>query len=250
MMVIINKILAIGILIQLVVLIAPNVYARNLSDSQRYNDGYSNGAQAAATDSTYNPTCDPTGAYTSGGGHSQFYCNGWANGYAATWNTKHVAQGGGNATIVQGGGGNATSVGAATANWKDFGDFSDLSNIPLVGGMIASHSITTGVLHNEQGVFIPWNVICQKGSQYLLESCATLVNPDGSLTAKGDTAVGCVRNGFAAAILATKLGMTFDQINSGLGFAAGATGCGGIVDLNQIQNSPDFQSLLAAVPGQ
>jgi hypothetical protein len=133
---------------------------------------------------------------------------------------------------------------------KDFGDFSDLSNIPLVGGMIASHSIATGVLHNEQGVFIPWNLICQKGSQYLLESCATLVNPDGSLTAHGDTAVGCIRNGFAAAILGTKLGLSFDQIKSALNFAAGATGCGGIVDLNQIQNSPDFQSLLAAVPGQ
>jgi hypothetical protein len=119
---------------------------------------------------------------------------------------------------------------------KDFGDFSDLSNIPLVGGMIASHSIATGVLHNEQGVFIPWNLICQKGSQYLLESCATLVNPDGSLTAHGDTAVGCIRNGFAAAILGTKLGLSFDQIKSALNFAAGATGCGGIVDLNQIQN--------------
>ncbi len=132
---------------------------------------------------------------------------------------------------------------------RDFGDFSNLSNIPLIGGLIASHSIATGVLHNEQGVFIPWNLICQKGSQYLLESCANLLNPDGSLTAKGDTAVGCIRNGFAAAILGTKLGLSFDAIKSALGFAAGATGCGGIVDLNQIQNSPDFQSLLGAVPG-
>lgn len=133
---------------------------------------------------------------------------------------------------------------------ETFGDFSDLRNIPIVGGLIASHSIATGVLHNEQGVFIPWNVICQKGSQYLLESCATLLNPDGSLTAQGDTAVGCIRNGFAAAILGTKLGLSFDQIKSALGFAAGASGCGGIVDLNQIQNSPDFQSLIAAVPVQ
>jgi hypothetical protein len=106
----------------------------------------------------------------------------------------------------------------------------------------------SGILHNEQGVLIPWNVICQKGSQYLLESCVTLLNPDGSLTAQGDTAVGCIRNGFVAAKLASQF-LSFDQIKSALEFAAGATGCGGIVDLNQIQNSPDFQSLLAAVPG-
>src|SRR6266516_8084137 len=72
-----------------------NVYAKHLSDTQRYNDGYSNGGQAAATDSTYNPTCDPTGAYTSGGGHTPTYCSGWANGYTATWNAKHVASAGG-----------------------------------------------------------------------------------------------------------------------------------------------------------
>jgi hypothetical protein len=41
---------------------APNVYGRHLSDTQRYNDGYSNGSDAAATDSTYSVACDPTGA--------------------------------------------------------------------------------------------------------------------------------------------------------------------------------------------
>jgi hypothetical protein len=47
-----------------------------------------------------------------------------------------------------------------------------------------------------------------------------------------------------------QIGLSFDAIKSALGFAAGATGCGGIVDLNQIQDSPDFQSLIAAVPVQ
>jgi hypothetical protein len=85
-----NKILAIAILVPVLILVAPNVNAsRHLSDSQRYNDGYSNGSDAAARDSTYNPTCDPTGAYTSDGQHSTTYCTGWGNGYAATWNANH-----------------------------------------------------------------------------------------------------------------------------------------------------------------
>jgi hypothetical protein len=64
----------------------------------------------------------------------------------------------------------------STTAWKDFGDFSDLANIPLVGGIVASHSVATHILHNEQGVFIPWSVICAQGSQYLLKPCSSLVN--------------------------------------------------------------------------
>lgn len=53
-----NKLLAIGILVPLLVLIAPNVYARHLIYTQKYNDGYSNGLYVAASESTYNPTSD------------------------------------------------------------------------------------------------------------------------------------------------------------------------------------------------
>ncbi|MDQ6864177.1 MAG: hypothetical protein M3044_10165 [Thermoproteota archaeon] len=85
-----NKFLAIGILIPLLVLIAPHAYARNLSDTQRYNDGYSNGSDAAATDRQngipFDSTCDPTNRYTSGGGHTTTYCNGWTDGYTSTYN--------------------------------------------------------------------------------------------------------------------------------------------------------------------
>jgi hypothetical protein len=60
---------------------------------RRYNDGFSNGGQAAATDkqqgNAYNPVCDPTGQYTSDGQHSTTYCTGWANGYSATWNSNN-----------------------------------------------------------------------------------------------------------------------------------------------------------------
>ena len=219
----VNKLLstATGILVPILILIAPNVYASNLSDTQRYNDGYSNGAQAAATDSTYNPTCDPTGAYTSGGGHTAIYCNGWANGYAATWNTKHVvrqaapispvpvtnqsvgASPGPNPTCGKAMiNGTITAFCAQPANvlllcadgstpdatgycgtqtqsqsfvGTDFGDFSNLAKIPIIGGLIASKSMHTGILHNEQGVVISWSTICNKGQAFILQSCNTLI---------------------------------------------------------------------------
>jgi hypothetical protein len=78
------------VILAILIFIAPNTFARNLSDTQRYNDGFSNGAQAAATDkqqgNPFNSVCDPTGRYTSGGGHTTFYCNGWVNGYTSAWN--------------------------------------------------------------------------------------------------------------------------------------------------------------------
>jgi hypothetical protein len=65
--------------------------ARQLSDTQRYNDGYSNGSDAAATDrqngNPFDSTCDPTSRYTSGGGHTTTYCNGWTDGYTSTYNS-------------------------------------------------------------------------------------------------------------------------------------------------------------------
>jgi hypothetical protein len=87
-----NKILGIALLIPILVSVVPHVYASE-SNSKRYNDGFSNGAQAAATDKQQgnpsNPTCDPTGRYTSDGQHSTIYCNGWANGYASTSDGQH-----------------------------------------------------------------------------------------------------------------------------------------------------------------
>jgi hypothetical protein len=80
-----------------------------------------------------------------------------------------------------------------------------------------NHSIraTTSRRHR----FTTFNTSSQsQPPQYLLESCATLLNPDDSLTSKGDTGIGCIRNGFAAAILGTKLGLSFDAIKSALDF--------------------------------
>lgn len=125
---------------------------------------------------------------------------------------------------------------------EDFGDF---HNIPLIGGLV---SRSTGVLHNEQGVFIPWKVMCPQVQQYLVEPCSSLMNPDGTLTSHGDREVGCIRNGLAIAIAnAHTLNLPFGTLRGLLGGLAGATGCGGIVNLNQIQNTNIFQLLLHSV---
>lgn len=116
--------------------------------------------------------------------------------------------------------------------WQEFGVFL---------GPIQKH---TGVFHNENGVFIPWTTLCASGQTYLLESCGSLVNPDGSLTSAGDTAVGCITNGAIATVIASQFNIPLNTIKSLLGSLAKQTGCGGIVNMDQIQTSPDLQRLV------
>ena len=82
------KYIAIGILIPILVLAIPNVYAE--SNSKRASDGFNDGSQAALSDkqngNSFNPACDPTGAHTSDGQHTTTYCNAWTNGYTSAWN--------------------------------------------------------------------------------------------------------------------------------------------------------------------
>jgi hypothetical protein len=103
------------------------------------------------------------------------------------------------------------------------------------------------ILHNEQGVFIPWSTICNQGRELLVQSCSALTNSDGTLSPAGDRPVGCIRNGLAAGIAATKVGLPFNLTKSILGGLAGPLGCGGIIDMNKIQNSNEFQYLLHSV---
>ena len=94
----------------------------------------------------------------------------------------------------------SSSVTTGDSPWKEFGVFI---------GPIQRH---TGVFHNENGVFIPWAKLCSSVQSYLLESCSSLINPDGSLTTAGDKAVGCITNGAILTIAAKKyLGMQTDQ---------------------------------------
>lgn len=116
--------------------------------------------------------------------------------------------------------------------WKEFGVFF---------GPIQKH---TGMFHNENGVFLPWRTLCSAEQSYLLESCGSLINPDGTLTSAGDTAVGCITNGAIITAAATQFNIPLDTIKNILGGFAEPTGCGGIVNMDQIRNSPDVQRLV------
>ena len=256
-----TKIMLNGIVLAVVVAFLP---ATALAMTEGYVRGYNDGTRDYSGKG-WDASC-PTG-------HSAAYCLNYQEGYKYGWSQAQGRGGSGGGPGIplstqqlpgmqqnnstNNGGGQALEQNASnqqapqqnvsTSAWKDFGDLSDLANIPLVGGMIASHSVATHIFHNEQGVFIPWSFLCTRGSQYLLKPCSSLVNPDGSLTSQGDTAVGCIRNGFVAAAAATTFNLPFDTIKNGLKAFAGLTGCGGIVDMDQIQNSTDLQYLLHSV---
>jgi hypothetical protein len=129
--------------------------------------------------------------------------------------------------------GNMTS-GVAQGQQLVNGQWHDLGHTPL-------GSVDTGVLRNEGGVFIPWNVICKQGRGLLLEPCGTLVDSNGILTPEGDRAVGCINNGLAYGLYALQHGISFGLAKTILGLGASLTGCGGIVDMNKIPNSPMWQ---------
>ena len=101
----------------------------------------------------------------------------------------------------------------------------------------------TGILRNEQGVFIPWSKICNAGQQFLLQSCSELVDPSGSLTPTGDKATDCINNGLAAGVLAVNIGISPDVAKNILGTLASLTGCGGIVDMKKLPASQISQML-------
>lgn len=115
--------------IPILIFVALHAYASE-SNSKRYSDGYANGGQQANTDfqnhKPFNLKCDPTGAYTSGGGHTKIYCSGWANGNTATWNTLALANPANNITSERYNKG--VSDGTVQAN-NDFNNGSKYSNL-------------------------------------------------------------------------------------------------------------------------
>jgi hypothetical protein len=116
-------------------------------------------------------------------------------------------------------------------------------NIPLISKIVGNR--TTGVYHNENGIFIPWTTVCNAGQSYLNETCNSLINSDGSLTSQGDKTFSCIQTGIGIAAAANHyLGLSPSVIGPLLGLGASATGCGGIVDINKVQNIPMIQTLL------
>lgn len=116
-------------------------------------------------------------------------------------------------------------------------------NIPVISHIIGNKS--TGVYHNENGIFIPWTTLCSAGQSYLNETCDSMINSDGSLTAAGDKAFSCIQTGIAIAAGAHNyLGLSPSVIGSLLRLGASMTGCNGIVDIKKVQNAPLINTLL------
>ena len=95
--------------------------------------------------------------------------------------------------------------------------------------------ISTGVVRaqEEQSSGPDWNNICSQVQRYglLVQSCADLVYPDGSLTQKGQTAVGCIRNGIVLGLGALAITpLSLPLIIDGLKALSVPTGCGKVVN--------------------
>jgi hypothetical protein len=56
--------------------------------------------------------------------------------------------------------------------------------------------------------------------------------------------VGCITNGAILTVLGNQLNIPLDTIKNILGGLAAPTGCSGIVNMDQIQTSPDIQRLV------
>ena len=230
--------------------------ATYLTQQERQTCGYNHGYLDAQRDwnlhkfppgSGGDDSCPPNHHY------SLEYCNGYSEGYAYEWNTlfgqqpqtqpQPQKQGTHVITTIQplnssnsGVGRNQEIVG--NTPMQDIGH-----NIPVISHIIGNKS--TGVYHNENGIFIPWTTLCNAGQSYLNETCESLINSDGSLTTAGNKAFSCIQTGIAIAAGAHNyLGLSPSVIGSLLRLGASMTGCNGIVDINKVQTTPLINTLL------
>jgi hypothetical protein len=101
-------------------------------------------------------------------------------------------------------------------------------------GQGVNQGMTTGGSGQVQQSSGPdWNNICSQVQRYglLVQSCADLVYPDGTLTQKGQTAVGCIRNGVVLGVGALAITpLSLPLIIDGLKALSVPTGCGNIVN--------------------
>jgi hypothetical protein len=105
---------------------------------------------------------------------------------------------------------------------------------------------------SSQGNGIDYTSICRTLQPVLLQSCDTLINPDGSLTIPDGThAMHCIRNGILLGGGASLLGLPLPIVLKGLSILAPPTGCDGIVDMsgfNQIGNIGSLSSIMHFLP--
>lgn len=117
-------------------------------------------------------------------------------------------------------------------------------------GSANSQAPTTNPLSpNNSQTGMDWIDICNKVQSVLVPPCSQLVNPDNTLTPAGETAVGCIRNGLILGLGAISQGIPEPIVIAGLKALATPTGCGGIVNMDQIQSVTQMH-MFASLLGQ
>jgi hypothetical protein len=81
-----------------------------------------------------------------------------------------------------------------------------------------------------------WKEICLMVEQVLVKPCSAFVNDNGRLTAQGEIAVDCIRNGALIGGGAYVLGVPLSFIKPGLEALAGMTDCDGIVNFDRFDD--------------
>jgi hypothetical protein len=96
---------------------------------------------------------------------------------------------------------------------------------------------------------IDWGILCNDISQMnvLYQSCSDLVNQNGTLTTAGDIAIGCIKNGLSLGLEALHHGVSLSRVIFGLGLLTQPAGCGGVINMNAIESSNQFQFLTRAL---
>jgi hypothetical protein len=92
---------------------------------------------------------------------------------------------------------------------------------------------------------IDWITVCNDLQAALVSSCDVLVNPDNTLTAEGERAVGCIRNGIALAGGGSLLlSLPLPLVITALQILEEPTGCGGIVEWGLIGEVGDLRGII------
>ena len=96
---------------------------------------------------------------------------------------------------------------------------------------------------------IDWSILCNNISQMniLFQSCDNLVSQNGTLTAAGQTAMGCIKNALSLGLEALHHGVPLSNVIFGLNLLTQPTGCGSEINMNGIESANQFQFLTRAM---
>jgi hypothetical protein len=95
---------------------------------------------------------------------------------------------------------------------------------------------------------INWMDICTKLQSAFYQPCSSYVNPDNTLTYDGEVALKCIKTGGLLGGGAAALGLPTGIITRGLNILAGPTGCGNIVNPDELNKIGDLGSITNLIP--